>query len=232
MVAFLLSMPHVASWNNKWSGEGKIYARLRRDNEVPAEYIDQSFEYRWNDGWGASVEVKKVDAKEAAKIRKCSAGFYGYDWMIDSIIDHGKIITPEDFIEQEGTDEQKFIADVAKYTGVSTNKDFTEIHNASFNKNNLKALIEHDVLNEDTEIYNGGPTIAEIIKFMTKYDEEIYTIDTIVKNKTFYFTSMSRNAFCKKNIESQKEIKQLLRGAEEVSNEYFKDEVVYKFRGD
>ena len=100
------------------------------------------------------------------------------------------------------------------------------------NKNNLKALIEHNILSEDAEIYNGGPTIAEIIKFMTKYDEEIYTIDTIVKNKTFYFISMSRNAFCKKNIESQKEIKQLLRGAEEVSNEYFKDEVVYKFRGD
>lgn len=232
MVAFLLSMPHVASWNGEWSGEGKIYARLRKDNEVPTEYIDQSFEYRWDDGWGASVEVKKVDAKEAANIRKYSAGFYGYDWMIDSIIDHGKIITPEDFIEQEGTDEQKFIADVAKYTCVRTNKDFTEIHNAPFNKNNLKALIEHNILNEDTEIYNGGPTISEIIKFMTKYDEEIYTINATVKNKTFYFTSMSRNAFCKKNIESQKEIKQLLRGAEEVPSEYFKDEVEYKFRGD
>ena len=36
----------------------------------------------------------------------------------------------------------------------------------------------------------------------------------------------------KSKIESQKEIKQLLRGAEEVPNEYFKDEVVYKFRGD
>ena len=228
MVAFLLSMPHVASWNNKWSGEGKIYARLRKDNEVPVDYIDQSFEYRWKDGWGASVEVKKVDAKEAAKIRKCSVGFYGYDWMIDSIIDHGKIITPEDFIEQEGTDEQKFIADIAKYASVSTNKDFTEIHNALFSKNNLKALIEHNILNEDTEIYSGGPTIAEILKFMTKYEEEIYTIKTIVKNKTFYFISISRNAFCKKNAESQKEIKQLLRDAEEVPSEYFKDEVEYK----
>ena len=228
MVVFILSMPHVASWNNKWSGEGKIYARLRKDNEVPVDYIDQSFEYRWKDGWGASVEVKKVDAKEAAKIRKCSVGFYGYDWMIDSIIDHGKIITPEDFIEQEGTDEQKFIADIAKYASVSTNKDFTEIHNALFSKNNLKALIEHNILNEDTEIYSGGPTIAEILKFMTKYEEEIYTIKTTVKNKTFYFISISRNAFCKKNAESQKEIKQLLRDAEEVPSEYFKDEVEYK----
>jgi hypothetical protein len=48
--------------------------------------------YRFSDGWGVNVLVKEVDRKEAEYMRKNSKGFYGYDWMIDSILSHGKII--------------------------------------------------------------------------------------------------------------------------------------------
>lgn len=214
MIAFFLSMPHVASWNNKWSGEGKIYARLKKDNEVPAEYVDQSFEYRWNDGWGASVEVKKVDAKEAAKIRKQSAGFYGYDWMIDSIIDHGKIITPKDFISEEGTDEQKLVCDICGIIGASHDKDFTTISCASVSLKSLTKLVENNLIDESLEIYSGGPTIEDVLRFMAKYSEDLYMLDFNFKDSKYHFTEMYRNHYTKLvNAESEEELAKLLRGA-------------------
>ena len=54
----------------------------------------QFFRHRWNDGWEALVEVRTVDAREARQIRR-KTDFCGYDWMIDSIIEHGEIKTPE-----------------------------------------------------------------------------------------------------------------------------------------
>ena len=38
-----------------------------------------------------ACQWKKVDIKEANKIMKKSVGFYGYDWMIDSIIKNKEI---------------------------------------------------------------------------------------------------------------------------------------------
>ena len=214
MIAFLLSMPHVASWNNRWSGEGKIYARLRKDNEVPSEYVDQSFEYRWDDGWGASVEVRKVDSKEAAKIRKQSAGFYGYDWMIDSIIDHGRIITPEDFISEEGTDEQKLVRDICGTVGASHDKNFTTISRASVTLKSLTKLVENNLIDESLEIYSGGPTIEDVLRFMTKYSEDLYMLEFNFKDSEYHFTEMCRNHYSKLvNPESEEELAKLLRGA-------------------
>ena len=53
----------------------------------------QSFYYDFGDGWGARVEVMPVDSREKRKREKVSAGFYGYDWMIDSILKYGDILT-------------------------------------------------------------------------------------------------------------------------------------------
>ena len=92
MIIFTLSMPTRGSWNDRWSGESKIYARVRSNNTVPKDVVGQDFYYNWNDGWCACVSVTKVDSKEAAKIRNKSAGFCGYDWMIRSIIKNGEII--------------------------------------------------------------------------------------------------------------------------------------------
>lgn len=92
MIVFTLSMPTSGSWNGRWSGEDRVYARIFHNNDVPKDIIGKDFYYNWDDGWCACVSVTKVDSKEAAKIRKKSAGFCGYDWMIESIIKNGKII--------------------------------------------------------------------------------------------------------------------------------------------
>jgi len=94
LIAFVLTMPNVGSWNGKWSGESNYYARVRKyPLEVGKKIINQrSYYYSWNDGWGANIEAKRVDSKEAQIIRKKSKGFYGYEWMIDSIEKNGKIL--------------------------------------------------------------------------------------------------------------------------------------------
>lgn len=75
MIIFTLSMPTRGSWNGRWSGEDRVYARIFHNNDVPKDIIGKDFYYNWDDGWCACVSVTKVDSKEAAKIRKKSAGF-------------------------------------------------------------------------------------------------------------------------------------------------------------
>jgi len=102
IIAFVLTMPNVGSWNGKWTGEGNLYARTvnfgrsKSGKEKAQEILDKkSFYYNFGDGWGANISVKAVNAKEATQIRKKSRGFYGYEWMIDSIKNHLKIQIPE-----------------------------------------------------------------------------------------------------------------------------------------
>ena len=96
MVVFELSMPNRGSWNGVWSGDGRVYARVRRNSEVPKELVGKSYFCSWDDGWTAEVSVSYVDSKTAAKIRRTSRGFSGYDWMIDSIIKYGEIKDKKD----------------------------------------------------------------------------------------------------------------------------------------
>lgn len=100
VVVFTLSMPNTNSWNGRWSGEGTLYAVVRNFGRTKSSHEKaddvckkQSYYYNFGDGWGASVKVEKMTIKDANKIKKKSAGFCGYNWMIESIIKHGKIIT-------------------------------------------------------------------------------------------------------------------------------------------
>lgn len=54
---------------------------------------DSTPEEEWKYRWGASVTLKEVDGKESAKLKRKSNGFCGYEWMIDSICQHGCIKT-------------------------------------------------------------------------------------------------------------------------------------------
>jgi len=97
LIAFILTMPNCGSWNGKWTGEGILYARVKsftvKDKEKTNAILERGgYYYRWDDGWGANVSVKKINGKEATKIRKNTKGFCGYDWMIGSIIRHGEIL--------------------------------------------------------------------------------------------------------------------------------------------
>ncbi len=102
-LCFSLSMPGKASWTGKWSGSGKNYVRAPNVGwselkKKRAQYlIDNSpFFYSWSDGWKASIRIKEVDGKEARKIRRKTDGFCGYDWMIDSLLQYGKIYADYD----------------------------------------------------------------------------------------------------------------------------------------
>lgn len=93
--AFVLSMPNNNSWSGRWSGEDLCYARVKsfssRDlKEKLAKLVGYHY-YNFGDGWGAAVTVKVVEADEKKKLLKKSVGFCGYDWMINSLIDHGVI---------------------------------------------------------------------------------------------------------------------------------------------
>lgn len=98
LIAFELTMPNRGSWNGRWSGEDRRWIVVRnmgsgkRREEAAASILDKGhWNYSWSDGWTASVSAKEIDGHEARKLRRISSGFYGYDWMVDSIIRHNKI---------------------------------------------------------------------------------------------------------------------------------------------
>ena len=92
LIAFELSMPNNNAWNGRWSGEGRVYARVRnvgQSKKARAKWealaSERRFLHHFGDGWTACVTVREVDAKTARDLRKRSVGFCGYDWMIDNI---------------------------------------------------------------------------------------------------------------------------------------------------
>ena len=91
MIAFILTIPNVGSWNGRWSGENNLHAIVKSDRSVPKEVIGKYYWYDWDDGWSACVSVEKVDYREGNKLRKKSKGFCGYDWMVESIIKKGVV---------------------------------------------------------------------------------------------------------------------------------------------
>lgn len=97
IIKFELSMPNVGSWNNKWTGEGNLYAKVinfrgKEKEKIAKELLNiKNFYYDFGDGWSANISLEKIDSKVAQKIRRKSKGFYGYDWMVDSIIKNKEI---------------------------------------------------------------------------------------------------------------------------------------------
>lgn len=103
IISFQLTMPNVGSWNGRWTGESKKYyvvenisTRYLKSQEHFKRLLEErrdSWHYSWSDGWGANVTVEIIDASEAKKRRKESAGFCGYEWMIKAIKYDGNINT-------------------------------------------------------------------------------------------------------------------------------------------
>lgn len=92
IICFRLTMPSAGSWNGKWSGAGKLYARVinfghskKGEQQARAIADKKVFFYDFGDGWTAKVEASIIDARNATKIRNRSEGFCGYDWMLESI---------------------------------------------------------------------------------------------------------------------------------------------------
>jgi hypothetical protein len=85
---FQLSMPSNNAWNGKWSGEGAVYTVARRLSATRlAALASRYYTYNFGDGWTAAVTVREPAPREKPTNRFC-----GYEWMIDSILKHGRII--------------------------------------------------------------------------------------------------------------------------------------------
>jgi hypothetical protein len=95
MIGFTLSMPNVGSWNGRWSGEDGIYFVSRQNRKKENELDGKYFSYNFGDGWIAGVSCKKMTSQEAKKLSRKSKGFFGYEWMVKSILENDKIICPE-----------------------------------------------------------------------------------------------------------------------------------------
>lgn len=95
-IIFILSMPGNNSWNGRWSGDGKVYAIKRKVSTKKYDSLPDgtSFGYNFGDGWYASVKCRKLDTAESRRVMKASQGFCGYEWMVDSVIQEGKIYGP------------------------------------------------------------------------------------------------------------------------------------------
>ena len=102
-LCFELSMPSVASWNGKWSGEDNYYAIVK--NVKTNTLSEPDYGYNFEDGWYAQVSVKEITSKEATKIRKKAQGFCDYDWMVDSLLRYGKILNSLQSKQMENTHE-------------------------------------------------------------------------------------------------------------------------------
>lgn len=104
-ISFQLTMPNVGSWNGKWTGADKKYYVIRsyrghEANKILGKFFQEGqktvFRYDFGDGWIAAVTMEVVDTKEGNKRQKASAGFCGYEWMIDEILKHGRILTKQE----------------------------------------------------------------------------------------------------------------------------------------
>jgi hypothetical protein len=96
IVSFELTMPNVGSWNGQWTGANKKYyivKSLTKEQKSKIEFKDNksSFHYNFGDGWSANVKAEIVDSKEASARRRNSKGFASYDWMVDEILQFGRI---------------------------------------------------------------------------------------------------------------------------------------------
>ena len=101
MIVFELTMPHVGSWNERWSCADKKYIRTMDERKVPRDCWNKDFYYRWDDGWCACVSVKRAKASETKKLEMRSSGCCGYDGMIRSIIECGCILTDSERIKNK-----------------------------------------------------------------------------------------------------------------------------------
>lgn len=74
-LAFVLSMPNPPSWNGKWSGDGKLWAKvitIRAKQKAQTILDKKYYSYRWDDGWCAAVHGYLGEAIGMQARRSCA----------------------------------------------------------------------------------------------------------------------------------------------------------------
>ena len=98
ILSFEITFPNVGSWNGVFTGAKNLHFAFKIVTKQEGESLMQNNEYRnfyynFGDGWGCNVKMTIISASDKRKIEKRNMGFMGYNWMIDSIIKHDKIIS-------------------------------------------------------------------------------------------------------------------------------------------
>jgi hypothetical protein len=96
-IMFMLTMPQKGSWDGKWTGENKLYVLIRMVSKEAAERLldgnkVKQWDYNFGDGWVAQIDGRYIEEGESNEFTRKSAGFAGYDWMVDSLLIDGTII--------------------------------------------------------------------------------------------------------------------------------------------
>lgn len=100
-IGFELSMPSNNSWNGKWSGADKCYVIVKSFRNTSKIIPNLGhYSYNFGDGWRASIAVRELTESAAKSLKKQSAGFCGYDWMVDSIVCYGDIYDSKESAEK------------------------------------------------------------------------------------------------------------------------------------
>lgn len=122
-IVFILTMHSRNSWNGRCSGWNgrcsgddnthcivKMFRNSKaNDARIEKWLTDRFYYYSFGDGWGAQVDIKRVDAAEARHYRKLAQknGFCGYDWMVDSIIAYDDILNSEQLKERHAQEREE-----------------------------------------------------------------------------------------------------------------------------
>lgn len=105
--AFILTMPNVGSWDGKWTGGNDLHCKIQmvkknKLQELLGSEQSNSWHYNFGDGWSANVKAKVVTDEEIRELQQANKGMMGYDWMIESILEYGEILTAEQRRERRG----------------------------------------------------------------------------------------------------------------------------------
>lgn len=142
ILAFSLSMPNCASWNGKWSGDGKKYVivktfRSKNDIEKAKKIRDTGYyRYSWPDGWSAGITVTEVTPSQAASLRRSSEGFCGYGWMVQTICLYGAPMS--------SSEVEQFL----------NNQKMEKVEITAANRESVRRILQ-DELSHDKEKVNG-----------------------------------------------------------------------------
>jgi hypothetical protein len=87
-VIFELSVLDSRGWNGKWAEIGCKYTVMRK-LDTKSSLIGKCFTYNWKDGWYVRVDVRR--AYQFGRKEKPTGKFCSYEWMVDSLVQHGEI---------------------------------------------------------------------------------------------------------------------------------------------